>query len=438
MRIILIKPNQANNEIIPPLGLGYLASTVRNQNRVEIIDGILYRLTLKSFELYIKSKKAAVFGVQSYSYDIAIVKQYLRIIRKYHPNSIILLGGPHITVWAEKCLEQFPECDFAFIQEAEIGFPLLIKVIKENLSSNSENIISEDNKIKITERNQILNSPELSDIPGLIYRKDNQVVINPNELPIELDNYSPCYDLLHLERYPLAPHGGFCRQYPTAPIIISRGCPNKCHFCCGPLISGTQVRYHSIEYIIHSLKYLREHFGIREFHIEDDNFTSDRKYVTNFCQRLIDEKLNFTWTAANGIRLDSLTEELLAIMVKSGMYSISVGIESSSDQIRKKMGKHLTTHQILEKIQLIKQFPIDLIGFFIIGYPGETKKQIQNTIEFARTLPLKRANFAAFKPFPGTEVYNELIKSKEMRRLDWGALTLHHVAGHPRKLDSKN
>ena len=144
---------------------------------------------------------------------------------------------------------------------------------------------------------------------------------------------------MHLERYPLAPHGGFCRQYPTAPIIISRGCPNKCHFCCGPLISGTQVRYHSIEYIIHSLKYLREHFGIREFHIEDDNFTSDRKYVTNFCQRLIDEKLNFTWTAANGIRLDSLTEELLAIMVKSGMYSISVGIESSSDQIRKKNGK---------------------------------------------------------------------------------------------------
>jgi radical SAM superfamily enzyme YgiQ (UPF0313 family) len=422
MKILLIKPNQESNEIIPPLGLGFIADSVRKEHDVEVMDCILLNLSTKEFEKKIENMHVDIFGIQTFSSDVYIVQNYVDIIRAAHPDSIIILGGPHPTVWKKKILKNFIKVDFAFAGESEIGFPQLVNLI---------------DRIPLGNLYNATNSHNLQDINGLIYRQEDKIMINETTNISNLDEFFPAYDLLHLEKYPIAPHGGYFKQKPTAPILITRGCPNQCDFCSGPIISGIKIRHHSIKYILNLLKMLKTKFGIREFHIEDDNFSFDREYAKKFCLALIESNLGFTWTAANGIRLDTLDDELLSLMVKSGMYSISLGIESGSDRILKKMKKRITVKTIIQKIRLIKQFDIDIIGFFIIGYPGETVDEIKRTIDFACKLPLKRANFSTFKPLPGTNAFNNLLKTKQITKIAWNKLTLHSVAWASKEIGVK-
>jgi radical SAM superfamily enzyme YgiQ (UPF0313 family) len=409
-KIILIKPFQPSNEIIPPLGLGYLASMIRHKYDIEIWDGILHRLTPRKLTKWIRKNPALVYGIQYYSADQPIVAIYSQIIRKIHPMATIVVGGPQPSALPRWVLNHHPEIDFAFIGEAEIGFAKLCDIIATK------------------GHREAISISDMKDIPGLVYRVQHTVLHNPPIFLENLDQFDPCYDLLHLEQYPLAPHGAYCQQYPTAPIIISRGCPYNCQFCCATNLSGPKVRYHSVSFIIAQLIKLRKRFGIKEFHIEDDNFTVQKEYVEQLCTELQNLPYKFTWTAANGIRIDTLTDSLLNSMIKAGFYSASVGIETASEKIRNNMGKHLSNAILFEKIQLLQSKGLDIIGFFILGYPGESQQDIKRTISFACQLPLKRANFATFKPFPGTAIFKQLVQTKNINNFRWNKLVLHQIS----------
>ena len=176
-------------------------------------------------------------------------------------------------------------------------------------------------------------------------------MVNPPIFVETLDEFGmPSWDLLRPDTYPLAPHGGFFKNYPIAPIIITRGCPFSCTYCAGHLISGKKIRHRSIDKVIEEIKVLYYQYGIREIHIEDDNFTFYHDLVYEFCRKLKENHLNISWTCPNGIRLDSLTKELLMAMKGAGLYGISVGVESGSDKILKDMRKSLTKEKIREKL----------------------------------------------------------------------------------------
>jgi radical SAM superfamily enzyme YgiQ (UPF0313 family) len=273
-----------------------------------------------------------------------------------------------------------------------------------------------------------LRPEKLEDISGLIWRKSGAVVVNRQSFLEDLDLLgAPSWDLLQPETYPLAPHGGFFKNYPIAPIIITRGCPFSCTYCAGYLISGKKIRRRSVKSVIEEIKTLYHKYGIREIHIEDDNFTFYHDLVYEFCRKLKENNLDITWTCPNGVRLDTLTEDLLMTMKNAGLYSISVGIESGSNRILRQMKRTLTKEKIREKIELIRKCGLGVSGFFILGYPGETIGDIMETIDFAIELDLKRAGFFLFKPFPGTEITNNLIASGEIKNMsdeDWANFVL--------------
>lgn len=236
LSVLLIKPYQESNEIIPPLGLGYLASTIRSDHEVEIIDGILLKLNTKKIRSLLKKRFYDVIGIQCYTSDLLTVKKYSDVIHGISASTLVLVGGPQPTTLPDYTMNFLNSVDFGFVGEAEIGFKKLIDLFSE-----------------VEDKNQ-LNNDDLQEIPGLIYRLGNRsekrmIKINPIELPQNLDLYDPSYDLFNLNQYPLAPHGAYCKQSPTAPIIATRGCPNQCNFCCGHLISGTRIRRHSVKYI---------------------------------------------------------------------------------------------------------------------------------------------------------------------------------------------
>ncbi len=193
-------------------------------------------------------------------------------------------------------------------------------------------------------------------------------------------------------------------------LFCSRGCPYHCKYCSASIISGSTIRYFTPKSVIDNIHYLYHNYGVRHFNIMDDNFTFDKKYVMEFCREYLKNPLEgATFASPNGIRADRLDEEIVAIMRKCGWIKIMVGIESGSSRILSSMRKSLNLDQVKKGVELINKYGIQSWGFFILGYPGETKKTIKETINFALNLPLTWASFSIFNPIPGTEIFNELI-----------------------------
>lgn len=390
MKIVLVNPYCPDSDHIqPPLGLGYLATSLRKQSiEVLLLDANKEKLKTTDLIKFINKEKPDFVGFQLYSLNVPQVKEALLAIKKTNTKIKTIVGGPHPSALPHEIFNLMGESlDYAFTGEAEIGLPLLL---------NSK--INNFNKI-----------------PGLIYRKNNRVHVNRHYFNQNLDDFGePSWDLIKPETYPEAQHGAFFKQFPIAPIITTRGCPFNCTFCAGKLISGKKFRTRSPKRVIAEIKYLYHERGIREFHIVDDNFTLDRQHALEIIKGILSLKFKATFAVPNGVRLDTLDKDMLYLMKKTGFYLISVGIESGSDRILKLMRKNLLTSQIKEKIDLINNSGLKVAGFFVLGYPGETEKEINRTIEFSLSLGLLRANYFLFLPLPGTQIFQELSANNQV------------------------
>jgi len=392
MKVLLVKPHNLSDHIQPSLGLGYLASSVRARHDVSIVDCIKEGIKTLDFPDVLTRIKPDVVGIQCYTYDLRSVKYMLRECKRR--NAVTVLGGPHPSAVPEETMKHFTNhLDYLFQGEAEIGLSLLL----DKLSGGDINF---------------------AEIPGLVWRGKEGIVQNEKAFP-DIDNLElPSWDLIKPHEYPEAQHGAFFKKFPIAPIITTRGCPFSCTFCAGNLISGKRLRKRSVPNVLREIKLLYNDFGIREFHIIDDNFTLDRDFAKSLLIGIKNLGLDISLAVPNGIRVDTLDDELLGLMKKTGLYLISLGIESGSDRILKLMKKNITAEKIKEAVSLIKKHKIDIAGFFILGFPGEGVEDIKKTIKFSLELGLIRANFFTYLPFPGTESFVNLREDKRPNRIN--------------------
>ncbi|MBN1364056.1 MAG: cobalamin-dependent protein [Syntrophaceae bacterium] len=393
MNVILVRPPSFKMPIIiPNLGLGYLASILRNNNHsVNIIDCAKGKMNHQKYLDFIAKEKPDIVGIQMYTCDYSSSKRCADIAKELNGNIITIVGGPHPSGDPEGTMENLKNVDFAFSGEAEIGLPKLLDWI------------------------ELKKSYKIESVEGLIYRQKGQTRKNKRGDIQNLDDIPfPSWDLINPKTYPIAPHGSFSKSLPIAPIITSRGCPFQCTYCGVMVNTGRTYRTRSINNVIEEIKYLQKLFGIKEFHIEDDNFTLIKSRVMEFCKKLLKKNISIDWACTNGIRLDTLDKELLLNMERSGCYSFSAGIESGSSRIIADMKRSDTLETIVEKTNLVySTTKIRMTGFFMMGYPTETREDIEKTINLALKLPLQRAQFSNFLPLPGTEIYDRLIKCKE-------------------------
>ncbi len=393
MKVLLIKMNSPADEIIPPLSLGYIAQTIKEKHEVKILDCLKDQLDI--FQTSEIAKEFDLVGITLFTKDLGLCKKYLSNIKSRKKDIITVLGGPHPSAVPKETLIFFDNLvDFIFIGESEISFPQLISFLETS-------------------------NPPIETIKGIGYKTKHGFVIKEPIIVEDIDNFQVAWELIPPNTYPMAPHGAFFKQFPVAPIITSRGCPYHCTFCGGHIVSGRKIRQRSIDNVMEEISLLYNTYGVKEIHIEDDNFTFNKKYVLDFCKRLKNEFPHITWTCPNGVRIDTLDEEVVQAMKESGCYALSLGIESGSDRVLKLMKKSLSLSKIKEKIELLKKFDIDINAFFILGYPGETKEDIKKTISLSLSLPLKRASFANYQPLPGTELYYELLQRGLLKIDHW-------------------
>jgi anaerobic magnesium-protoporphyrin IX monomethyl ester cyclase len=415
LKILLVKPPSLSDHIQPPIGLGYLASSVAGRHQTAILDMLKTPLSDEKFRQYIAQGQYDLVGFQCYTPELQSVAKLARLVKQESPRIATIAGGPHPTLLPAETMEYFGEgMDFLLRGEGEEVFPQFVDQIREKRFN-----------------------PEL--IPGLVWKTDGKIHVNDKtEYVKDLNRVPfPAWELMQPQTYPPAQHGAFFKRFPIAPIMTTRGCPYDCKFCSANVLSGQAMRFRSPESVVNEIRMLYSQFHIREFHIIDDNFTINKKHARAVLENIIAARLPISLAFPNGIRIETVDESLLALMKKSGVYSISLGLESGSNRVLKLMNKKLTVEKNEEKIRLIQKAKIDMAAFFIIGFPGETKDDLRRTIDYSLRLPLLRANYENFLPLPGSPIYYELEKKGELKEIDWRNYHYMTAAYIPRGLSRK-
>lgn len=418
MKVLLINPLTIEDSMVnitPNLGLGYIAASLRNNGfQVDIWDGVKKGMTRKKLEERLKTLDYDAAGFQAYTRSVKEVRQGLEMVKSLNPNILTIIGGPHPSGDPEGSITHL-KTDYAFRGEAEIGLVQLLK----KLSGQEDK--------------------PFGDIPNLIWKNNGEIVCNPLQPIEDLDAVEmPSWDLINPNDYPYAPIGAFSKKFPLTTISTTRGCPYRCTFCANNTIMGRKVRARSTELVLKEMELLHDKYGIREFQIIDDNFTSQKAMTLGVCRGIIDRGWDISLSFPNGVRLSTLDEKILHLLEKAGCYSLGLGIESGSPRTLKNMRKVQSIEEIKEKVNLIHRVTkIRTTGFFIIGYPTEDKEDILQTIRFSKELPINRAQFTICLPVPGTEMTDQMIKEGKLTNMDFSDISFQNILYVPENMTLK-
>ncbi|MBT4174885.1 radical SAM protein [archaeon] len=355
-----------------PLGLGYLATIAKEKgHNVGLLDAEAKKVPIEIIIKAVNGAKPKILGINLISANYALTK---KIIKGINPEIFIIAGGPHATLRAKDVLKQNKNINVVLRGEGEEAWA------------------------------QFLNKfPNYENINGFTYRKDKSIVCIGQQSHIKNLDSLPFIDRNFFSNDPY-----YKDNLKEVSISTARGCPGCCSFCSVPVINGRRVRARSFDNIIQEIKSLEKKYGIDSVHFTDDNFTFDQKWITNLCKALVKEKLNIKWRAL--ARVNDLDEDLLLLMKKAGCYMLAIGVESGSERTLKIINKTINRGHLLNVLDVCKKQKIKTKGFFTIGYPHETKKEIEDTITFACELPLDEACFTAVRAFPETPLYNSLLE----------------------------
>ena len=247
--------------------------------------------------------------------------------------------------------------------------------------------------------------------PALLVRTGAGIVAGPFPQTREFSIPVPRHDLFEFRKYRLP----IARRFPFTVVVGSLGCPYRCGFCTAGAF-GYKVR--PVENILDELKFLAR-LGIKEILFQDPTFTINTRRVVELCRKMIETGLDFTWSA--NADLHALDEEKLVWMKKAGCHTLSVGIESGDDAMLEKYSKMITTDEVVRKVHRLRAHGIKVLGYFILGLPGETLASAERTIALAKSLPLDVASFAIATPDLGTRLRQEAVAEGWIRAdlADW-------------------
>jgi len=254
----------------------------------------------------------------------------------------------------------------------------------------------------------------LRGIRGLSFRDGNgTVVANPDRELIEnLDTLPEIdYSLVELKKYAEPVYKNpYVMRYPCVGIITSRGCPGRCIFCTVKAVWGKTWRAKSIKKAVDEIELLNTKYGIRELSFLDDTVSLDKTRWGGICDEIIKRGLDIKWTTPNGIAYWTLDKFLLKKMKAAGCCRLTFGIESANEEIREFIGKPYSLSQVKELINFANKIGMWTICTNIIGFPYETKKQIMDTINFAKYSGTDFATFFFLSPHLTSDVYSYFRK----------------------------
>jgi anaerobic magnesium-protoporphyrin IX monomethyl ester cyclase len=388
MKILLIRTQfrgYFDEYTAPPLGLAYLSSTLeKEKNEVKILDGWVEDLD-KLLPKTIKEFNPELIGFSGLTVDINRTFGVIEKTKRLAPNTPIIFGGPHASMDPINSLKNNKAIDMVIVGEGEKTILNIIDYLKKKQN--------------------------IKNLKGVYYRDKNEIKFNgPAELITNLDKLPfPSRHLLHMGKYKPSPKEH--KRFPGTDMITSRGCPYQCAFCFKQVF-GNKYRSHSPEHVIKEIKELISKYGIKDIFFRDDTFTIDKERVIKICDLIKKHNIDITFTTL--ARVDRLDFEVLKRMKEAGCWKILLGIESGNQKSLNLLRKGITLEQVKTAVDYCKKLKIETDGFFILGIPGESKKDAKKTIKFAKSLGLDFAQFYICTPYPGTHLYQLSKKYGEL------------------------
>ena len=377
---------------LPPLGISYIASFLRQSGyNVDVIDALSLQMTEEEIINAIKAKDPKVIGLSSLTPMFNRAVQLSKKIQECFPEKLIIIGGQHATIMTREVLSENECFDIVVCGEGENTVLGLM---------NSFRACNYDKK-------ELLGNADcLSKIKGIAFRNCSTIVQNPAGDHIkDLDTLPfPAWDLLPMEKYIPLPNQ-YLRQ-PVVHMITTRGCPFVCSFCSCNAVFGRAIRSHSPQRVIESIKHVMEKYGTKEISFWDDTITVNKKWIKDVCRRMIDEKLDITWTCLS--RVDTIDREMVSLMKRAGCWNIFFGFEAGNQELLDNIKKGIKVEQSKKVMKWMKEEGIEVRASFMLALPGETPEMAEETIKFAIELDPDYAQFSVTTPYPGTSLYDNV------------------------------
>jgi radical SAM superfamily enzyme YgiQ (UPF0313 family) len=357
-----------------PAGLGYLSETLLDNG---FTDQCVVDMRLGYNYAYLRRKidefSPDLIGVSMMSFRYKDHYELMARIKADNPGVTVVGGGPHISTFREKAMEECPAMDYGMTLEGEETFVEFASGEKE-----------------------------IKDIKGLLHRDGARVAYTGDRgFILELDKVKfPRYEYFELGKYP-----------KFIPLVTSRGCPHSCIFCPVQLTIGRRLRVRAPEHILEEIGYWYSK-GYRVFNVVDDNFTFHKRRILDICRGIVERGYKGVFSCRNGVRADTIDKEMLTAMKEAGFNYLAFGVESGSDRMLNVIKKGEKLEAIENAVRESTSMGFMVTLFFIMGLPTETEEDVLKSLGLAMKYPVFDVRFYNPIPFPGTELYDWVEKNR--------------------------
>jgi radical SAM superfamily enzyme YgiQ (UPF0313 family) len=414
MKVLLLRPAAEKKSMarVLPLGLLAIGSVLKRAgHQVKILDLRISNSPDEELDAVMSSFDPQVVGIGVMTIECKYGFIDAAKVKKINPNVTVIFGGPHCSHEPQFILND-SNVDLMVSGEGDLTIVELIDTLEEG--------------------------KDVAGVPGIAYKK-NGSYLRTAERPVirDLDTIDQEYDLINLERYfnfqSSMDFFPVFRNKRFIPLVTSRGCPFKCTYCHD--IFDKSIQYRSPEAVVNEIEYLIKVYGIREFHIVDDVFNVNMKRAKIVLDAIIERNLNIHISFPNGLRADFFDDELIDKMQRAGVYRMALGIESGSQRIQDMIKKDLDINIIYDVVEKLTSARMSVHGFFMLGFPSETREEMKETIDFACDLGLTTANFSLVIPNPGTDLRQTFIESRESNFEDFSEYTFDAASSNASEVE---
>ena len=375
MNILFINPNYPEKAksylILPSLEISIMSSLLEiHGHKTFMLDLKIDDLDYRCLRNRLTEYKFDVVCIESVIQDHCEALKIIKEVKNLYPKVPIVLRGEITSFLPRETLEHCPELDIAMRFENEFTFLNLVKSIENN--------------------------EQLFEIPNIAFRDTNKNIVVTNlEEPIKN------LDLLPLPNRELWDIKKYYRRSLETIVRSTRGCPGGCKFCNKTKLAP--FREFSINRFCDEIENLIK-LGFNQFFFSDDSFSYSEKRIEDFVTEVKKRNLKIKFTS--NMRIVDITEKKIKLLKEAGAYRFFVGVETVNSASSKLINKNIHVENIKKKLQIIKDYGLEFHASFIIGSPGDTKSDLESTIEFIKEIKPTLISANQLKPIPGTDIYN--------------------------------
>lgn len=366
----------------PQIGQEILLSILQTEFKVKLINfdnlnqtgafcyGSDIRDTTRRMADYLLAFNARAIGFYTICNSFLTVVEIAERIHELSPETSIFFGGPHATVTAESCLRRLPFLSAVCRGESEKSILPFVRAL--------------------------LAGADLACAPGVSFLRDGRYIETPTPALLSEQELGDYTVLDHGPDYP----------FTNGEITLEggRGCPYGCSFCSTSLFWGRRFRVKPVDTLLAEMDALHARYNARSFSIQHDIFTARRAHLREFCQKLIARGAPYAWRCSS--RVDVLDSELIALMARSGLHQIYLGIETGSPRMQKVIHKELNLDEVYARVTELVRAGVFITSSFIYGFPDETLEDFRQTLHMMERLFLagnRSVQLHRFFPLPATE-----------------------------------